>query len=70
MVRADAVDCYDNKRGHDVYSDAYNDARYDMHVNNDEVRVDEVHQAAMGDGAVRADVVVAVQMHISLPADK
>jgi hypothetical protein len=77
-ARADAVACYDNKRGHDAYNDAhndahndaYNDACYDMHVNNDGVRVDEVRRAAMGDGAVRADVVVVVRMHISLPADK
>ena len=65
-VRADVAVCCDDKHGHDAYSNA----RYDMHVNNDGVRMDEVRQAVMGDGAVRADVVVAVRMHISLLADK
>jgi len=78
-VRADVAVCCDDKHGHDAYSnarydmhghDAYSNARYDMHVNNDGVRMDEVRQAVMGDGAVRADVVVAVRMHITLLADK
>ena len=59
----------DNTHDGDNSDDDSSDARYDRHA-LDRLLMDEVHQAATGDAAVRADVVVAVRMHTCLPADK
>jgi hypothetical protein len=66
---ADAAGQYDDMHA----CDAYNDARYDMHV-HDEAEADAVLDAARcvvpGGEEARADVVVAGRMHINLLADK
>ena len=67
-VPVDVAAGHDNTHGDDNSDDDNSDARYDTHEHG--VAVDEVHQAATGDGVVRADVVVAVRMHTCLPADK
>ena len=61
MVPADVVDYCDDK--HD--NDAYSDVRYGTRAHG-AVPADAVHQAAMADAAVRADVVVAGRMQIPL----
>ena len=74
-VRVDGAAWHDNTHGDDNTHDDDNsdddnsDARYDTHA-HDRLLMDEVHQVATEDGAVRADVVAPVRMQINLPADK
>jgi hypothetical protein len=58
----DAAARCDDRHAHD----AYNDARYDKHVDDAEPADDVVRQAAGAGAAVPADVVVAGRMQILL----